>query len=205
MWEWINNALISHWWTGVETIALLLTLCAVIYYTIQTKSLANSTREMANSNRRIAIAQSLPVVRIILVDLNKFFFTPVIRNLDKKPSRIRVRVLLWIQGIQLTIPPEHHYSGSHIWELPAMFSNEGILGNFKLPEIFQLNERLIRESGIELKDHFDGSARLVIESWVTHVHQTDEDVHSDEFRNATAKWYWRDYKWIPDVIVEKVE
>lgn len=189
----------------INVIALATTLYFVKKYTKQTTSLAESTRDMSGATREMVQAETLPLVTVLMKDETQYYFVPLIKNLNGRPSRIRVKASFEIKGHTLEIPSDHHYSGMQIWELPAMELGRCILGNFDFPKILDHNKEMLIENGVNMT-HFEvHKARTEIEMWVTHFRQPENDVYDDRYKNPTVKWYWNCRKWVPDVVLIEQE
>ena len=180
-------------WTALSTLALVATLALIARYTKSTSKMASATELMAIAQLETISLQKHPVVMFGCARQTSFYFSTVIKNFSTVHAKARVLVTIEINGVTLTLPPNHHYDGSRIWHIQAVGS-EGptSYGHLDLMGVLAHNK-------MAKPDESTMSGRITLRSWVINYYDPEPSLYQDRSENPMLVWDWRYDRWVPEI------
>jgi|GEM_PF-4508623 len=177
-------------WTGISAITLIITLAILIWYAWSTRQIAKLQAEEIGLKKR-------PVISIECRGYGEghFYFLPNVANLSIVHGKARIMAKISVNGEDLPIPSDWHYSGGRFWHLQAGCQ---IGGNINLTKLFHL------KTNKKLPPLNDLKAEIIFKVWVINFHDDEKDLYDNRNMNPICKWYWDGDKmvWIPEVAPE---
>ncbi len=216
-----------QWAQLIGTGALVLTLIAVIWYTVKTSAMAKATEAMAEAESRNTELRERPIVRLVsappvkVVDVNKkteeqtiteadpFCFRTYIHNLGSVHAKVRVKATVLHNGKLLILPDESLYQGKRTLEMQAV---TGVNGHLEFEDLFRDNGVDVvteEEAGSSLTKYVDRELLVRLESWVIYYYKPDGDFDTTSSKNPPAYYRWKGNfaidalgSWIPEYDVD---